>query len=395
MHEIKLKVRKPDDSRDYYPPVTIKMEKFDTWSSITTYDIDFNRRAKDPIHSSLTRWWSGVLSSRKAQRGGRTLRLGFTDGVPFLLYIGELPIAITKTGGRYQLNGKTESANTIANALARVTVTAMREKNPTKLMTSLMKVLSLSEDVKYVLENRVPFHYFIDFKKVEVRLKVQQISEKECAIEISDGVWAPIKNTELKSFCSFFLHGKKVGKFKYMGIKRLYTYLMGKEPTDSQLELMRQFLKQNRQQDIVEDRAIQLLHEMVAQQPERLQLTMDGKEPQTLLIKGNGYDWKLSNTEFKSDIQMVSTYVSQPNLETDEEGVPKAYEDCQWGWKGPICIDNMSKGSSLGDQFATRALALINDTHTIQIVNTIKRYLVAPVNTNRKDFDEMHRMSGK
>ncbi len=170
---------------------------------------------------------------------------------------------------------------------------------------------------------------------------------------------------------------------------------MGKEPTDSQLELMRQFLRQNRQQDIVEDRAIQLLHEMVAQQPERLHFTMDGKPPQTLLIKGNGYDWKLSNTEFKSDIQMVSTYVLQPKLETDEEGVPKTYEDCQWEWKGPICIDNMSKGSSLGDQFATRALALINDTHTIQIVNTIKRYLVAPVNTNRKDFDEMHRMSRK
>jgi hypothetical protein len=394
MHKIILKVRKPDDSREYYPSVTVKMERLE-FSRREVYDIDFNRNAKDPIHSSLTRWWRSALSTRRGRGTTHAPNLAFSNGVPFLLYIGELPIAITKTGSRYQLNGKTESANTIANALARVTVTAMRENSPTKLMSALMKVLSLSEDVKYVLENRVPFHYFIDFYKVEVRLKVQQISEKECAIEISDGVWAAIKNTELNSFCTFFLHGKKSGKFKYMGIKRLYTYLMGKEPTDSQLELMRQFLRQNRQQDIVEDRAIQLLHEMVTQQPERLELTMDGKQPKTLLIKGNGYDWKLSNTEFKSDIQMVSTYVLQPNLETNEEGVPKAYEDCQWEWKGPICIDNMSRGSSLGDQFATRALALINDTHTIEIVNTIKRYLIAPANTNRKDFNEMHRMSNQ
>ena len=55
----------------------------------------------------------------------------------------------------------------------------------------------------------------------------------------------------------------------------------------------------------------------------------------------------------------------------------------------------MAKGSSLGDQFATRALALINDTHTIRIVNTIKRYLITDENTNRKDFDEMLRVQHK
>ena len=44
-------------------------------------------------------------------------------------------------------------------------------------------------------------------------------------------------------------------------------------------------------------------------------------------------------------------------------------------WKGPICIDNMQSGSSIGDQFVARALAFLNDTMTVSRVSTIKRYL--------------------
>ena len=58
-------------------------------------------------------------------------------------------------------------------------------------------------------------------------------------------------------------------------------------------------------------------------------------------------------------------------------------------WKGPICIDNMSAGSSVGDQFVARALALLNDTLTVKIVSTIKRYLCNNENSIRVDFDEM------
>jgi len=35
----------------------------------------------------------------------------------------------------------------------------------------------------------------------------------------------------------------------------------------------------------------------------------------------------------------------------------------------------MTKNSSVGDQFAARAMALLNDKVTITLVNTIKRYL--------------------
>ena len=385
MREMDIKIRKPDDTRTYYPPVTLKCDSFDY--GMTDTNVEYDRNSKDPIHAGLVRFWKGVFSKRIIWN---VPSINFRNG-PVLLYIEGLPIAIERKSSRYRLNGKSESTATIANALARVSFTAIREKDASKLLTTMMKVLSLSEDVKYCLENKVPFHYYVNFTKVDVRLNVQQISEKECGIEISDGVWASISNKELDKFCTFFLHGKKSGKYKHMGIKRLHTYLMGSEPTDSQLELMREFLQQNRQQDIVEDRAIKLLEEMVEQYPTKFHLTMVDNKPTSLLVKGKAYDWMLTANEYKSDIQMVSTYILQPIPQMVDDK-PIDFIDCEWKWKGPICIDNMTSDSSLGDQFAARAFALLNDTMTIQIVNTIKRYILADENTNRKDFDEMLRM---
>ena len=111
---------------------------------------------------------------------------------------------------------------------------------------------------------------------------------------------------------------------------------------------------------------------------------------------------------------MVSTYVWQPRysssdfnellgkhlrkLEETEDWNAKNPEKAkplperptnEYTWKGPICIDNMAPDSPIGDQFGARALALLNDTMTIKIVNTIKRYLVTNKNINRIDLNEM------
>jgi len=51
----------------------------------------------------------------------------------------------------------------------------------------------------------------------------------------------------------------------------------------------------------------------------------------------------------------------------------------------------MARGSSLGDQFATRAFALLNDNMTVARVSTIKGYLKYKPNENeRVDINEMH-----
>jgi hypothetical protein len=109
-----------------------------------------------------------------------------------------------------------------------------------------------------------------------------------------------------------------------------------------------------------------------------------------MYVRGNGYDWKLTDSKYKSEIQNVSTFVWQPvkTTETLEDGTT-VYSLANPTWRGPICIDNMTKGSSTGDQFAARALALLNDNMTIKVVNTLHRYLNADENEYRVDWDAL------
>lgn len=378
MKELKINIDKPDDSRTSFNPVSIKTEALTGEGYVS---VNYDRRAKDPIHSGLVKFWRNIFPSRLTR--GYRHRLIFDDEQTFLIYIEELPIALQRRNNRYFLNGKAESVSTVCNALARVTFKAIRVKDSVSLMKTLMSTLLLPEDIKYCIENRAPFHFYESFDRVDVRLNVMQTSQNMMAIEVSDGVWGDISVKELTSFCTFFLHGKQMGKFQFMGVKKLYEKVMGSKPTEGQFTVMKAFLKQNRQQDIVEERALQLLSELNEQYDRLHLINNDDGSPNRLYVKGKDYDWLLTDNEYKNDIQQVSTYVLQPLREDEQKLV----------WKGPICIDNMSSGSSLGDQFAGRAMALLNDTMTIKIVNTINRYLDTPPNTNRIDFNEMQRVS--
>ena len=229
-----------------------------------------------------------------------------------------------------------------------------------------------------------------------MRLNVVQIDDKMLAMEISDGVWGEITPQQLDTYCNFYIHGKSRGKWKRLAPATLYKRLMGRSPTDSELKIMIAFLQQNRMQDIVDERAIELVNDMLTQYKGRLTAVYDNDG--TLLelyIRGKDYDWKLTNNKYKSGIQMVSTFIWQPVKEKkkheDEETGEITYTDVlsEPSWRGPICIDNMSEGSPLGDQFAGRALALLNDSMTIKIVNTIKSYIATEPNKYRVDNDDL------
>ena len=70
--------------------------------------------------------------------------------------------------------------------------------------------------------------------------------------------------------------------------------------------------------------------------------------------------WAIFERRSVSETQKVGVYVW------------KASEN---KWSGSICIDNIHSNSSLGDQFAARALALLNDSITVKLVHTIKRHI--------------------
>lgn len=389
MNKINISIRKPDDGVGHYETYV----KSDLLQYERDKTVNPDRSAKDPLHGALKNMFKKILKQPRANRWGYSNKMNWFGEGDFsgVFWIKECPIALSRTNSKFRINGKAESMETIANAFARVAFKSCFTDDNGKLMQTLFTSLSLSEDIKYVLENRVPYHYFRDFEKQEVRLNVAQIGDKEFAIEIGDGVWGNISMRDLQSFCNYYIHGKKNSKFRRMGLKRLYEGLVGKEPLDSDIKVMREFLAQNRTEDLIENRAKELLRDITRQYPDRIKLFEDdNREPETMYIAGNEYDWKLSNSKYKSDIQMVSTFVRQKrDIRNDENEITEE----ERYWSGPICIDNMARGSSLGDQFATRAFALLNDNMTVARVNTIKGYLKYKPNKNeRVNINEVHRV---
>ena len=405
---MKLKIKSPDDSNTYYE-TTITCNKNYFYINEGTQTVTQNRQQKDPVHSGIYSYFSTLLKRNSRTYGHipKTWEATFT--------IGSCPIMIRKSKTRYYINGQVCSHDTLCHALARLTYKSCFENDPLKLMQVLYSTLSLPENVKYCLENRIPYHFYdimsedVDFEPIKVRLNVQQIGPQEMAVEVADGVWGSISVKELDKFCNYYLHNKRRGGWVDIAPNILYEKLTGKKPRQSDVDVMLAFLKQNRTRDLVEARAIELVNDLLMQYSSRLRAVWDGDTLTTIFVKGKHYDWKLTNNGYKTDIQMVSTFVWQPSYNEEAQATrikewqtacneidemeeplpypPKPKNTCVW--RGPICIDNMASGSPLGDQFAGRALSLLNDSFTITIVNTIKRYLIANPNENRVELHEM------
>ena len=159
--------------------------------------------------------------------------------------------------------------------------------------------------------------------------------------------------------------------------------------------MMIAFLQQNRTDDLVQKRAFKLVKDMSIQHEHRMKVFWDDETVKAILVRGKVADWVITDNQFKSEIQAVSTYVYQQHeggtLSSRYNNV--ASEIAGGKLKGPICIDNLTKHSSVGDQFAARVFALLNDKMTIEIVSTINHYLTdghyEGQTDNRLDFDEI------
>lgn len=379
-----IKISKPDDSNEVYS-TTITCNTY----NFRNYQVSYVRSKSDPILAGLENYWKNIISYNP-----RRYNTSFGKTFTHLVVINGCPILLSKMGIRYEANGKSYSFANLCSALARLTYKSCFEDDAAKLLSAFYSTLKLPENVKYALENRVPYHWYEILESpdpIQVRLSCQQIGDNEIAIEISDGIWGTMTVKQLDVFCNYYRHEKNRGSWVNTSPKELFTRTMGRSPSESDMVLMKAFLSQNRTQDLVEARAIELVNELLAQYPDRLSANWENGQLESLIVKGKDYDWLLNNNNFKSDIQMVSTYVWQPSYEKQATGVDEndktiyrtIVQECEW--KGPICIDNMAKGSSVGDQFAARALALLNDRFTITIVNTISRYLTANPNEYRVD----------
>lgn len=293
---------------------------------------------------------------------------------------------VEKNDPYYKLMSQRMTKKNLMTALCRALYRSCFEEDSQVLTIYLFRMIMLPENVSYVLENRTPFWFFdVETReKVEVRLNTQMIDNDMAALEISDGVWGPISVKDLDVFVNYFHHGQtRARKWAYMSPKKLWKELMGENPSSSQEKLMVEFLCQNRTQDIVENRAKELMQSLTVRYPDRIRL-LDVKNEYgnfvAMLVRGKKADWIIVDSNYKTQIQKVKTFVYIhrdfiPENDTGRESSNSGLDFFGGKLKGPICIDNVHTNSSLGDQYAARGLALLNDNVTIKLVNTIGRYL--------------------
>ena len=231
MREMTVRIRKPDDSNDWW--TTTISSSVDAFRR-SSYDIHLDRsKNKDMVHGAIKAWWKANFSRGREYHKAFSRYLSY----PVTLWMSGCPFIINKKT-KYYLNGSAFSLDQLSDILARLTFKSCFENNPETMMKYYFTVVDLPEDVRYVLENRAPFHFYSDFTKHEVRLNVQRIGDKELAVELSDGVWGNMSINEMKKFCGFYLHGKKSSSWKFTSPRLLYTKLIGREPSNAELKLM-------------------------------------------------------------------------------------------------------------------------------------------------------------
>ena len=403
MHDFNFNfnIKKPDDSQDYwtvncsiviedsvrlentlarkfFPRIShMQFNESDVVKQLKTITAYPDRQAKDPVHGGIVQAIRNLIQVSRKRKYSYVESMAEYSGV---LKIEGLPILLAKNDIRYSINGRAESLERIADILARLMFKAVNTKDTTKLMASLYSFLDMPENVRYALENQTPYTFYQDFEKYEVRLKTEQIGDDEYALEVSDGVWGTMSSKDLVVFVNTYLHGKKRGSWYQISPKNLYLRTVGKEPSVSDVKVMKEFLKQNRTADIVEKRARDLVRDLESQYSNRITVRWNEKDmPEKIFVRGNDYDWLLEARNYKRSFQDVSTYIWQPD---ENEGT----------WVGPICIDNMNSDSSVGDQFAARVLAFINDNITVKLVSTLKHRIKTEPNKYRIDTNEVSRM---
>ena len=80
------------------------------------------------------------------------------------------------------------------------------EEHKSETKKAIRRIMKTPEDILYCLENRVPFYFFTKGKKENVRLNLKQIGTSNYALEISDGKWGEIKESDLTTYLGHYLH---------------------------------------------------------------------------------------------------------------------------------------------------------------------------------------------
>jgi len=307
---------------------------------------------------------------------------------------------------KYYINGhmvtKARLNGIIPAILMRLNICKSQEK--------MDKVIDLAvvtdPTISSAIVNKIEYTFYNKGEKVVTLLNLEKTSKETSAIELYEGLWCDFKDNKIKSF----INSCRGNKNKYLGIspEELHYESRGEFLTDSQVQVVYAFLEQNRKSSLVEKRSMELFKDLTERFKGKIfEVKMnveesDGKwvAKQAMAVRGKILDWVVVDRGYKRGRQDVSTYalISMTNYrkiqnsngtfrctsKSDNYSIPDiANSNSIWTCKtsnkyffaiGPICIDQAHSGVSLGDQFAARSMALLNDIHSCNQISTLRGY---------------------
>jgi len=312
-------------------------------------------------------------------------------------------VLVENRGGNLRVNGDTMTRTTAARHLSALCFQTKNENTREEVRDKFFKIISLPPDVNYAIINRAPYSFYYDGRYIECRLNVQQISSKEVAIEISEGLWGTLTVKQFLGYLSHYLHGTQRGSWCYTSPENLYQRIIGKPGRDSDIKVMKNFLMQNRTSAIVNERAEVLLKETLEKYGDRVKhFSHEINATETrhiLLVKGMENDWVIAWTDYKdrgkrSGRQLVSTkYHEQPlDAKTAKLGAVYDFRNQDGGFVG-VCVDNLQSNSPLIDQAVSRVLVCLNDKNTKKMVSTMRN--ISPNENFSIDFNSFQQKEEK
>lgn len=312
-------------------------------------------------------------------------------------------VVIENIGGSLRMNGQTVTRTTAGRYLSALCFQTKDSDSREQVRDTYFKICSVPSDVNYVILNRTPYSFYKDREFIQCRLNTRQISSKEIALEISDGLWGSLPIKEFMGYLSHYLHGTQRGSWVHTSPENLYRRLMGEEGRESDIQVMKNFLAQNRTSDLISKRAGVLLKETLEKYPDRVK-HFETEDKQFLFVKGIENDWVIewySNRSARAGRQLVATkylgvystehghlfkedssyrpwkremkpfYQSSIDISDGAHEVKISHEPNAIGIHN-VCVDNLQNNSPQIDQAISRVLVGLNDKATKQMVSTMR-----------------------
>jgi len=270
--KVKMYIPTVDDSNNRYTTSflfrsTVKIYKYgNNLNQFGEYEIRVHKiygrkDTLDPTYDSIESALKSHLFPTHLQLATKLDNL--TCIITFKYKDGNSTIVIQKSKPHFFLNGSRQNKSIVIGNVARIIYRSCFECSSRTMDKYISRLLLFPPNVTYAIENRTEFNYYIENGvPIKVRINTRPISDVKCALEISDGIWGGISIPELNSFINYHRFGHRRSQKWGISPKFLWANLMGKLPTSGQEKLMLEFLQQNRTQDIVEQRAEQLLNEL-------------------------------------------------------------------------------------------------------------------------------------